>query len=141
MNYDYLGSNHNKVFKREKIIYKFYKSDRKYKNEKSFYIQYKFSFTPILYYYSDKRKLLIIENVGTRIRKNKIDFIELKKINDILIQNNIFHNDYRCKNILYNKDKNKYYFIDMEHWSNTFNDYRKSAKTDDLRDVLFKDNF
>lgn len=137
MNYNYLKNSHNKIFKREKFIYKFFKSNRKYLQEKSVYLNYNFDFIPRLYYFSDNRKLLIIENVGQRIKKKNINFIELKKINDIMINNNLYHNDYRAKNILYSKLKNKYYFIDFEYADIYYNDYRKSPLYDDIRPELF----
>lgn len=117
MNYDYLGSCHNKVIKRKKIIYKFYKSDKKYKTEKSFYIttKDKFNFIPKLYYYSDKRKLLIIQNVGKPIKKK--EFLEnkekIKHLSDIIIhKSNYYHNDLWYRNVV--KENNNYYIIDWE---------------------------
>jgi len=139
MNYNYLRRSHNKIYKRKNIIYKFFKSPRSYYTEKNFYLNYKdkFNFIPKLYYYSDKRFCIIIENVGQRIRKKNINFDKLQEINKELISQNIYHNDYRVKNILYNAEKDKYYFIDFEHVGSYFNDFRKSPESDDIRGELF----
>ena len=139
MNYNYLKNSHNKIFKTSKFIFKFFKSKNKYIIERDFYIKTrnKYEFIPKLYYFSDKRFMIIIENVGIRIKKRDIDFKALRIINDILIKDNIFQNDYRCKNILYNKDKNMWYIIDWEHYGDKFNDFRKSPVYDDIRNELF----
>jgi len=137
MKKNYLKNPHNKVFIKNKIIYKFFKSDKKYFNEKRFYMKYNIPNIPKLLCFSDNRRLLIFNNVGVRIKKRNIDFIKLKLINDNFIKNNIFHNDFRVKNILYNKKENNYYFIDWEHYDIFFKDYRKSPLYDDLRNELF----
>ena len=137
MNFNYLGCPHNKLFLRNPYVYKFFKSDKKYNNEKYFYLNYKIDYIPKLCCFSDKRRLLVLSFVGHRIKKKQIDIEALKYINNYFIKKNIFHNDYRVKNILYNEKENKYYFIDWEHFDTCFNDNRKSRKSDDLRDILF----
>ena len=137
MERNYLKNSHNKVFIKNKFVYKFFKSDKKYINEKSFYIKYKLNNIPKLYCFSDNRRLLIFNNVGTRIKKKNIDFIKLKNINEYFLENNVYHNDYRTKNILYNESDGLYYYIDWEHFDTHFADYRKSPIWDDLRNELF----
>ena len=137
MEKNYLKNPHNKVFIKNKFVYKFFKSDRKYLNEKSFYIKHKIKNIPTLFSFSDNRRLLIFNNVGTRIKKKNLNIQKLKDINEKFIQQKIFHNDYRCKNILFNKKNDNYYFIDWEHWDTSFTDNRKSPLWDDLRDILF----
>jgi len=138
MKKNYLKNSHNKVFTKNKFVYKFFKSDKKYLHEKKFYLNYKkLNNVPRLYSFSDNRRLLIFNNVGTRIKKKYIDFIKLKKINEYFLENNIYHNDYRTKNILYNESDDIYYFIDFEYWDYSFKDYRKSPPWDDLRNELF----
>ena len=137
MKRNYLKNSHNKVFTKNKIVYKFFKSDKKYINEKSFYMKYNIPNIPKLLCFSDSRRLLILNNVGVRIKKKNIDFIKLKNINDYFIKNNVFHNDYRSKNILYDKIHDNYYFCDWEYFDTHFTDYRKSPTWDDLRNELF----
>jgi len=137
MKRNYLKNSHNKVFTKNKIVYKFFKSDKKYINEKKFYMINKISHIPKLLCFSDSRRLLVFNNVGVRIKKKNIDFIKLKNINDYFIKNNVYHNDYRAKNILHDKIHDIYYFIDFEYWDNIFSDYRKSPIYDDLRNELF----
>jgi len=137
MNRNYLKNPHNKIFIKNNFVYKFFKSDKKYYNEKYFYTNYKINHIPKLYSFSDKRRLLILEFVGNRIKKKQINTDALIDINNYFIEKNIFHNDYRVKNILYNKKKDKYYFIDWEHFDTCFKDTRKSKESDDLRNILF----
>tara|TARA_E500000318_G_C3519810_1_gene195903 strand:- start:612 stop:1031 length:420 start_codon:yes stop_codon:yes gene_type:complete len=138
MKRNYLGNSHNKVFIKNKVVYKFYKSDKKYFHEKYFFLNFRMlDYIPKLLCFSDSRRLLIFNNVGKRIKKKNIDFIKLKKINEYFIKNKIYHNDYRCKNILYNESDNLYYYIDFEYWDHCFTDYRKSRESDDLRNELF----
>ena len=137
MNHNYLKNSHNKVFVKNKIVYKFFKSDKKYITEKNFYINYKLNNIPKLLSFSDSRRLLIFNYVGKRIKKKNIDFIKLKQLNGYFIKHNVYHNDYRAKNILYNENNGLYYYIDFEYWDNIFTDYRKSTPSDDLRPELF----
>jgi len=137
MKQNYLKNSHNKVFMKNKFVYKFFKSDKKYLNEKFFYLNYKIKNIPKLISFSDSRRLLIFNNVGSRIRKKDLNVEKLKIINEYFIKNNVYHNDFRVKNILYNKKDNTYYWIDFEYWDTHFTDYRKSKVSDDLRDLLF----
>tara|TARA_R100001086_G_C11837695_1_gene258279 strand:+ start:1050 stop:1463 length:414 start_codon:yes stop_codon:yes gene_type:complete len=132
MNFDYLKSSHNKVFKRNSFIYKFFKSAAKYKREKNFYLatKDKFNFIPKLYYFSDKRKLLIIENVGERIKKK--EFIEkqnyLKSLHDEIVKKSgYYHRDLYYKNICKNSE-NKYFIIDFESSSKENINIHKKSK-------------
>jgi tRNA A-37 threonylcarbamoyl transferase component Bud32 len=123
-------------------VFKFCRSNPKYQNEKYFYLTYNklFNFIPELLDFDDDKKLLVLEKVGEDIDKKDIDFIELKKLNDILIDTGIYQNDFRSYNILYNKEKNKYYIIDFEKWSNVFedDDHKKIVKKYDIRNELLK---
>ena len=132
MNYDYLISSHNKVFLRDSFIYKFFKSTPKYNREKNFYLATKdmFDFIPKLYYFSDKRRLLIIENVGKRIKKQ--EFIEqqnyIKSLHDEIVKKSgYYHRDLYYKNICKNS-QNKYFIIDFESSSKENKNIHKRSK-------------
>lgn len=116
MNYDYLGRSHNKIFKKNKIIYKFFRSEHKYKSERDFYLlAYRLDYIPKIYYYSDKRKMIIIENVGKSLTptefKNDLDNL-LIIYNKFYNDTGYYHNDMWGKNVC--KKDNKYYLIDFE---------------------------
>jgi len=138
MKRNYLKNSHNKVFVKNKFVYKFFKSNKKYLHEKKFFLNFRMrDYIPKLLCFSDYRRLLIFNNVGKRKKKKNINFIKLKYINDYFIKNNIYHNDYRAKNVLYNESDDLYYFIDFEYWDYIFTDFRKSPEYDDLRKELF----
>ena len=131
MEYDYKIKTHNKVFKKNKFIYKFFKSVKKYNNEKNFYLECKdkLDFIPTLFYFSDKRLLLIINNCGIPIKKNEfIDNIQIIKdlYNKIINLTGYYHNDLWYRNVL-RKDK-KYYIIDFESSGKEFKDIHKNSK-------------
>ena len=117
MNYNYLNNSHNKIFKRNKLIYKFFKSKNKYVAERDFYIKTrnKFSFIPKFYGYCDNRFLIIIENAGETIKRK--EFLENKEtiriLADIIIkESNYYHNDLWYRNVV--KKNGYYYIIDWE---------------------------
>ena len=131
MDYNYKTS-HNKIFKRDKFIYKFFRSEKKYNNERDFYINTKdkFDFIPKLFYFSDKRRLLIIQNVGQRIKKQ--EFIDkqdhLKSLHDNIVKKSgYYHRDLYYKNICKNS-KNKYFIIDFESSSKENINIHKKSK-------------
>ena len=133
MNYSYQGRSHNKIFKTDKFIYKYFKSENKYNKEKNFYLSSLkiIDFIPRLYYYSDKRKLLILENVGKHITKKefKNNFNEIRNLYNTIIQKtNYFHNDLYNKNVCWNSQKNKYYIIDWESCEKFHNNIHKNSK-------------
>lgn len=133
MDYDYLKrvGGHNKVIKRNKFIYKFFCNQNKYKNEKEFYLKTKDKlwFIPKLYYFSDKRKLLIIENVGKHITEKELIkeqewIIILFKI--MIMKTGYYHNDLYYKNVCKNS-KNQYFLIDFENcYDRIKNNHKKS---------------
>lgn len=133
MNYNYLNNSHNKIFKRNNLIYKFFKSKNKYKIERDFYIKTrnKFNFIPKLFYFSDKRYMIIIENVGESIKKK--EFIDNKEIikllsDKIIKESNYYHNDLWYRNVV--KKDNYYYIIDWESCSqnNSKNLHKRSKE-------------
>ena len=131
MEYDYKIKTHNKIFKKNKFIYKFFKSSRKYNNEKKFYLECKdkLDFIPTLFYFSDKRLLLILNNCGSPIKKKEfIDNIQNIKdlYNKIINLTGYYHNDLWYRNVL-KKDK-KYYIIDFESSGKEFKDIHKNSK-------------
>lgn len=133
MNYNYLNNSHNKIFKRNNLIYKFFKSKNKYKIERDFYIKTrnKFNFIPKLFYFSDKRYMIIIENVGESIKKK--EFIDNKEIikllsDKIIKESNYYHNDLWYRNVV--KKDNYFYIIDWESCSqnNSKNLHKRSKE-------------
>ena len=85
---------------------------------------------------NDDMKMLIFENVGSRIKKRDIDFKRVKEMNDKLIDAGIYQNDWRTKNIIYDSVKDKYYIIDFEMWDNKRTDYRKVLESQDIRENI-----
>ena len=120
------------------IVVKLFDNEKYYDNEKFFYLthQFDFDFIPELLSFNDDIKMLVFNNVGSVIKKEDIDFNEVKRLNDILIQEGVYQNDYRLKNILYNQEKNKYYIIDFEFWDNEFKDFRKCSQKQEIRNFL-----
>lgn len=114
------------ILKENYIIKKcLYKS--KYINERDFYINSKkhnLDFIPKLYAFNDKLQLLFIENVGTRVSKNSIDWNIIKIYFNKLVELGYYHNDIRSPNIVYDLYKDKYYLIDFEHVASYFKDYK-----------------
>lgn len=120
MNYNYLNNSHNKIFKRNNLIYKFFKSKNKYIIERDFYIKTRnlYDFIPKFYGYSNNRFLIIIENVGESIKKK--EFIDNKEIikllsDKIIKESNYYHNDLWYRNVV--KKDNYFYIIDWESCS------------------------
>ncbi len=118
MNYDYKQRTHNKIFKREKFIYKFCKTKKKYKVERDFYLlanKLLISNMPKLYYFSDKRFLLILENVGKQITpiyfRNNLEKIH-KIYENIKNLSGYYQNDILSKNICIKN--NNLFIIDFE---------------------------
>jgi len=129
---NYLGASHNKLFFRNIFVYKFFKSQNKYINEKKFYIdtRNKFNFIPKLYLYSDSRRLLIFQNVGKKI--NKKEFIDnqvlIKRMHDeIHLKSGYYHRDLYYKNVLKN-DKGELFIIDFESSSKEKKNIHKRSK-------------
>ena len=134
--------NYRKKFVRIEIdfIYKICRSKPKYENEKNFYLYLgcNYDFIPKLLDYDDDKNLLIIENVGEPIDKKDLDLERIKLLYTILHLDNIYHNDYRSHNIIFNSFENKYYLIDFEYYENKFNDFRKQRTIKhDMRKELF----
>jgi len=124
-----VGIDFDKVFKK-------FSCRKGYENEKLFYLtyNYRYNFIPELLNFDDEKMVLTFTNVGVNINKDKMDIILVKELHDILIRDGIYQNDYRAKNILYDKELNKYYLIDFEFWSNEFTDFRKNvSKCQDMR--------
>ena len=121
------------------IVVKKHLKDKFYEKEKFFYLtfQHLFDFIPELLSFNDESKMLIFKNVGCVIKKEDIDFVEVKRINDILINHSIYQNDYRTKNILYDVFTNKYFIIDFELWDTEYKDFRKTSVKQEIRDKLF----
>lgn len=118
MNYHYKKRSHNKIFKREKFIYKFCMTENKYKVERDFYLlanKLLISNMPKLYYFSDKRFLLILENVGKQITptyfRNNLEKIH-KIYENIKNLSGYYQNDIFSKNICIKN--NNLYIIDFE---------------------------
>ena len=132
MNYNYLQRSHNKIYKRKNIIYKFFKSPKKYFIERVFYLnssKLNIDIIPKLYYFSDKRFCIIIENVGCHITKK--EFISNQEIikelyNVIVSKTGYYHNDLYYKNVC--KKNNNYYIIDFESASHFYKDIHKKSK-------------
>jgi tRNA A-37 threonylcarbamoyl transferase component Bud32 len=132
MNYNFLNCSHNKIFKRNKFVYKFFKSDKKYKIEKEFYLNTRnyFCFIPKLYCFHDKRRLLILQSCGEKITKNEfiedLDFFKLLH-HLIVLKSGYFHRDLYYKNIVKN-NKNQYFIIDFESCSKENKNIHKRSK-------------
>ena len=132
MNYNYLNCSHNKIFKTNKFIYKFFKSDIKYDIEKDFYLNTRkyFCFIPKIYAFNDSRKLLIIENCGEKITKKEFmkekDFFKI--LHDLIVfKTSYYHRDLYYKNIVKN-NKNQYFIIDFESSSKKNDNIHKRSK-------------
>jgi len=127
-----VGIDYDKVFKK-------FSSRSGYENEKIFYLtyNYRYNFIPELLNFDDDKMVLTFSNVGENIPKENMDIERIKGLTDILIRDGIYQNDYRAKNILYNKNDDKYYLIDFEFWSNEFSDFRRNvSKCQDMRFCL-----
>ena len=132
MKLNYLGHSHNKLFFKKRFVYKFFKSNNKYINEKNFYLdtRKKFNFIPKLYFYNDFRRLLVIENVGEAIKKDEFlnNFNEIKLLHDKIVnESGYYHRDLYYKNVLKN-NFNKYFIIDFESSSKENSDIHKRSK-------------
>ena len=134
MDYDYLNrkGGHNKIFKRNKFIYKFFCNENKYYREKEFYLNTKDKlwFIPKLYYFSDKRKLLIIQNVGKHITEKELIKEQewIKILFKIMIMNTgYYHNDLCFKNVCKNS-RNQYFIIDFETSDKKLNNTTRKSK-------------
>ena len=115
------------IFIKENYVVKNYKVNKSYLNEKNFYLnikKYNLCFIPKLYAFNDTHKILIIQNVGQRINKNKVDWSVIRKYYDILSSLGYYHNDMRVPNILLND--NKFYIIDFEYTSNKFKEFKNN---------------
>jgi len=124
-----VGIDFDKVFKK-------FSCKKGYENEKLFFLTYNYTydFIPDLLDFDDDKMVLTFENVGVNIKQQDMDLNEVRRLHDFLISEGIYHNDYRAKNILFNHQKNKYYIIDFEFWSNEFTDFRTNvSKIQDLR--------
>jgi len=129
MNYSYIDSRSHKVFKRNKFIYKFYKRECNYYNEKNFYLDCKdkIDFIPKLIYYSDKRKLLILKNEGVSLNRKQfasvkdIVFNLYKKLHEAT---GYFHNDLLYRNVVLSMT-GQYLLIDFERTKKV---YKKISK-------------
>ena len=73
----------NEVHIEPDIVCKVFKN-KNYEKEKFFYLTYQndFDFIPKLIDFNDDMKMLIFENVGSRIKKRDIDFKRVKEMND-----------------------------------------------------------
>jgi len=132
MKLNYLGCSHNKLFFKKRFVYKFFKSNNKYLNEKNFYLntRKKFNFIPKLYFYNDFRRLLVIENVGEAIKKKEFldNYDKLKILHDKIINDSgYYHRDLYYKNVLKN-DIGKYFIIDFESASKENINIHKRSK-------------
>ena len=101
------------LFFKKRFVYKFFKSNNKYINEKNFYLdtRKKFNFIPKLYFYNHFRRLLVIENVGEAIKKDEFlnNFNEIKLLHDKIVnESGYYHRDLYYKNVLKN-NFNKYF--------------------------------
>tara|TARA_R110000822_G_scaffold108926_3_gene238628 strand:- start:46 stop:447 length:402 start_codon:yes stop_codon:yes gene_type:complete len=115
------------IILKEHYIIKKCKYKSKYINERDFYLNSKkhnLDFIPKLYAFNDKLQLLFIENVGTRVSKNKIDWNIIKIYFEKLVSLGYYHNDIRSPNVVYDLNKDKYYLIDFEHVASYFKDYK-----------------
>lgn len=117
-----VGIDNDKVFKK-------FSCRKGYDNEKIFYLTYNYNydFIPDLLDFDDEKMVLTFQYVGENIKKEDMDLQEVQRLHDELILDGIYHNDYRAKNILYNKQLNKYYIIDFEFWDNDFTDFRTNV--------------
>ena len=132
MNNNYLNYSHNKIFKKNKFCYKFFKSEKKYLVEKEFYINTRnyFCFIPKIYCFSDNRKLLILQNCGEKITKKEFidnkDFFKI--LHDLIVlKSSYFHRDLYYKNIVKN-NKKQYFIIDFESCSEENKNIHKRSK-------------
>ena len=115
------------IILKENYIIKKCKYKSKYINEKNFYINSKkhnLDFIPKLFAFNDKLQLLFIENVGTRVSKNSIDWNIIKIYFEKLVSLGYYHNDIRSPNVVYDLNKDKYYLIDFEHVASYFKDFK-----------------
>lgn len=127
-----VGIDKNKVFKK-------FSCRKGYENEKIFYLtyNYRYNFIPELLDFDDEKMILTFTNVGENIDKEHMDIEKVRFLHEILIRDGIYQNDYRAKNILFDKELNKYYLIDFEFWSNEFSDFRRNvSKCQDMRFCL-----
>ena len=117
------------IIKKKKYIIKKYKEDKLFLNERDFYLnisKYNLEFIPKLFCFNNKNRILIIENVGKNINKKILrkNINIIKILEDKLVSLGYYHNDMRMKNILLNKESNKFYLIDFEKTSDDFTDFQ-----------------
>ena len=129
MEYTYLNCRQHKVIKRNKFIYKFYKRECNYINEKEFYLECKdkVDFIPELIYYSDKRKMIILKNVGVSLNRKQYSHVQdivVDLYKKLYYKTGYYHNDLLYRNVVVS-DTGKYFLIDFERTKKV---YKKISK-------------